>query len=284
MPIQKGPVINRVQENFHFYIKDLRFHYGGVSFRHFVPSLQKRVEFNIINYNIREEFDAIKNYFVNVFNSKKIEVHAFIEAVNGTNRLIEVHSPQIASIDERMLQAVKFEFVKDIATKKIRIEGERTVFSMEEFLEVLSGEKLKASAFYDSEQELADDLFKIGGAKHYHHLRFLSARHAHKIMRLRFIVKPFSFLFLIEGEKHYHLIWETLDSEEATYVWAVEKHKTKLIEAVEKVGQTINTIKVLGKKAYIASSEDHYRRILHYYKLGFRGFMKWKDELENWLT
>lgn len=284
MPIQNGPVIKRVQENFHFYVKDLRFHYGGVSFRHFVPSLQKRVEFTIINYNIREEFDAIKNYFVNVFHSKKIEVHAFIETVNGNARLIEVHSPQIAGINEQMLQAVKFEFVKDITARNIKIEGERTVLSMEEFFEALAGEKLNGAALYKDEQDLAEDLFRISDAKHYHHLRFLSARHAHKIMRLRFILKPFSFLFLIEGEKHYHLVWETLDTEEATYVWPVEKNRANLKEALERTGVRINTIKVLGKKAYIASSEDEYRRILHYYKLGIRGFIRWKDELENWLT
>jgi len=284
MQIENEPVTSTVRETFHFYIKDLRFHYGGVSFRHFVPSLQKRVEFTIINYNVREEFDAIKNYFINVFNSKKIEVSTVMECINGVPRLIEAHSPQIASIDERMLQAVKFEFVKDIATKKIKLECERTVLTMEEFFEALTNETVNASALYTSEQQFAEDLVKICNTRHYHHLRFLSGRHAYKIMRLRFILKPFSFLFLIQGEKHYHLIWETLDTEEATYTWPVEKDKPKLKEALQKTGDIINTIKTLGKKAYLSSSADNYRRVVHNYTLGIEGFIKWKDELESSLT
>lgn len=284
MQIQTEPVVNTVNEIFQFYIKDLRFHYGGVSFRHFVPSLQKRVDFTIINYNIREEFDAVKNYFINVFNTKRIEVNAIIQIIDGTPKLIEAYSPQIASIDEKLLQTVKFEFVKDVSTKKIKIEHERTVLTMEEFFETLAGETAKASALYTNERELAEDLMKIGNAKHYHHLRFLSGRHAYKVMRLRFILKPFSFLFLVEGEEHYHLIWETLDTEEATYVWTVDKDKSKLKPALQKVGEVINTIKALGKKAYLASSEEGYRRVLHHYKLGIEGFIKWKDDLESSLT
>ncbi len=284
MQIQTEPEVDTVKETFHFYIKDLRFHYGGVSFRHFMPSLQKRVEFTLINYNIREEFDAVKNYFINVFNTKKIEVNATVQVIGGTPKLIEAYSPQIAGIDEKLLQAVKFEFVKDMATRKVKLECERTVLTMEEFFEALAGETVKASALYANEKELAEDLMKIGNAKHYNHLRFLSGRHAYKIMRLRFILKPFSFLFLIEGEKYYHIIWETLDTEEATYIWPVDKDKSKLKPAVQKVGGVINTIKALGKKAYLASSEESYRRVLHHYRLGTEGFIKWKDDLESSLT
>jgi hypothetical protein len=204
--------------------------------------------------------------------------------VNGAPKLIEAHSPQIAGIDEGMLQAVRLEFVKDMVTQKIKIGDERTVLTMEEFFDALTVEATKASACYDSELELAEDLFKISETRHYNHLRFLSGRHAYKIMRLRFILKPFSFLFLIEGEKQYHLIWETLDTEEATYIWPVEKNTSELKQAVEKIGQVIQTIKVLGKKTYIASSQDDFRRVQHHYKPGAESFIKWKDELENWLT
>ena len=89
---------------------------------------------------------------------------------------------------------------------------------------------------------------------------------------------------MIEGERYCHLIWETLDTEEATYIWPVEKDKAKLKEAVEKTGQIIQAIQTLGKKAYIASSKDNHRRILHHYNRGMEGFIKWKDELEGSLT
>jgi hypothetical protein len=44
-----------------------------------------------------------------------------------------------------------------------------------------------------------------------------------QILRIRFVLTPFSFLFLLHGNKKYHIVWETLNSEEATYIWHFEK-------------------------------------------------------------
>ena len=46
-----------------------------------------------------------------------------------------------------------------------------------------------------------DDLLEIHQTKHYKHLRYLSAIHASGIMKLRFVLKPFSFIFLIHRLK-----------------------------------------------------------------------------------
>ena len=40
---------------------------------------------------------------------------------------------------------------------------------------------------------------------------------------MRFVLYPFSFVFLLEGEKKYHIVLETLDTREATYVWHLSK-------------------------------------------------------------
>ena len=54
-------------------------------------------------------------------------------------------------------------------------------------------------SLYGDEKELVEDLLKITDKKHYQHLWFLSGRHCHPVMNLRFMLKPFSFLFLLEG-------------------------------------------------------------------------------------
>src|SRR5215203_885896 len=274
MSLQKDPTFTTIQENFPFFIKDLRFHYGGVSFRHYVPALQKRLEFTIINYHIREEFDAVKNYFINVFGSRKIEVHATIQLHNGEPKLIEARSPQIDHINGILLQAVRLEIIKDIQTRLSKIESEKTFLTMEEFFEAVSEKKVALSSFYEGEQELAEDILKISTTRHYHHLRYLSSRHAYRIMRLRFILKPFSFLFLIEGQEHYHMVWETLDTEEASYIWQVNKDISQLKSLIEKIGGVITAIKAQGKLTYINRSEDKYRRVLHQYNRGIEGFIK----------
>jgi len=155
---------------------------------------------------------------------------------------------------------------------------------MDEFFDTLTDEQIKANVFYENENQLFDDLLQITNTKHYKHLRFLSSKHAHSILKLRFVIKPFSFIFLIEGERNYHIIWETLDTAEATYIWHEDKNLSKLKLTLKKINDIINVIKVQGKTAYINTTEDNFRRIYHDYSQLVDGFIKWKGELESVLT
>jgi hypothetical protein len=103
-------------------------------------------------------------------------------------------------------------------------------------------------------------------------------------MKLRFVHKPFSFIFLIQGDRNFHIVWETLDTEEATYVWHIDKNLQVLKMTLRKIEDIINVIKVQGKTAYLSSTEDPFRRIYHDYSEFVDGFVKWKGELENILT
>jgi hypothetical protein len=76
----------------------------------------KTIEFTIDNYDIREEFDAVKNYFANVLNTKKIQVTATIELTDNEVTSKSAKSPEIDKINQKLIDNVKFEFVK--ATKK----------------------------------------------------------------------------------------------------------------------------------------------------------------------
>jgi len=62
-------------------------------------------------------------------------------------------------------------------------------------------------------------------AKHYLQIIYLAPKHDTSVLKLRFVSQPFSFIFLIAGENKYHLIWETLDNEEATYLWDISKRR-----------------------------------------------------------
>jgi hypothetical protein len=202
------------------------------------------------------------------------------------NRIISVSatSPQIDRIDKKMVESVKFEFVRNTTKKRVVTQVDKSLFTMQEYFDTFSNEKLKANAFYENEQQLFEDLLSISNTKHYQYLRYLSQQHAHHILKLRFVYKPFSFIFLVEGERHFHLIWETLDTTEATYVWHIEKNLEVLKASLRKIEDIINLVKVQGKTAYIQSSEDAYRRIFHDYSPLVDGFFKWKAELESYLT
>lgn len=273
-----------IEQTFTVPIKHLHFHYGGVSCKKLVRELDKTVSITIINYDVREEFDAVKEYFANALGSPSIQIHVRIEVVDGVPRTIDAQSPQITGINGDMIETVRFQFVKDAVKKKAKVEAPQTLLTMDELFNTLSDNKVDAATFYQDEKSLADDLLLITETKHYRHLQYLSGKHAFDVLRLRFILKPFSFLFLLEGAEHYHLVWETLDTEEATYVWPIEKDAAKLKLALKKIEEIIHLVKVQGKGAYISSKEKNYRRIFHKYSEGVKGFVKWKGELESGLT
>lgn len=273
-----------IEQRFLVPLKNLQFHFGGVSYKKLVGELGKKVSITIINYEIREEFDAVKDYFSNALGTATVHIHLRLELQGDTVQKIEAASPEIAAINQSLIETVRFQLVGDAVKKKRKIETEQTVLTLDAFFESLSGDELPFAAFYPSEKELVEDVLRIAETRHYRQLRYLSSRHAYAVMRLRFVLKPFSFLFLLEGYEHYHLVWETLDTEEATYVWPVEKDLDKLKLAMKKVGEILQLINVQGKAAYLSSPEKTYRRIFHQYKEGIRGFVKWKDELEAGLT
>lgn len=85
------------------------------------------------------------------------------------------------------------------------------------------------SLFYNNGQTFLYDLLSYKTYLHSKHLRYLADRHERSILKIRFVLCPFSFVFLLAGENQFHIILETLDIEEATYLWHIEKDKRNLI-------------------------------------------------------
>ncbi|RYE58733.1 MAG: hypothetical protein EOP48_02915 [Sphingobacteriales bacterium] len=281
VPIPKRePIRSVLNENFMYPIKDLQFKLGGVELHKTIKHYPQPIYFTIENFDIREEFDAIKGYFANILGVKKISVSVKVELEDGRIVSKQASSPEITKINKEIIESVKFEFVKD-AKKKVTIDVEQSIFTMEEFLEKALEKRLNTEIFYQNEVALLEDLMKISDTKHYRNLRYLANQHLHGVMKLRFVLKPFSFVFLLQGESNYHVVWETLDTSEATYIWHFEKDVEMLKRAMRKVNDVINLVQIQGKTAYINSTEDEFRRIYHDYSDLAGGFVKWKGELES---
>lgn len=73
-------------------------------------------------------------------------------------------------------------------------------------------------------------------------------------MKLRFVLQLFSFVFLIAGEQSYHIVLETLDTEEATYIWHTYKSKSVLIETIKQIDKELNIIRDKGRQAYLETN------------------------------
>ena len=103
-------------------------------------------------------------------------------------------------------------------------------------------------------------------------------------MKVRFVLQPFSFVFLLAGTKSYHIVLETLDTEEATYIWHSEKSKSALIDTIKQIDKELNIIKEKGRQAYLETNPNNFSRIIHDYSDSNKGFSTWKGLLEERLN
>jgi hypothetical protein len=277
VPQLEKPVIY-INETFPFRIKDLQFHSGKVSFEKFFKQAEKKLQIDIPNESLKEEFDAVKNYFEKVLNTKKIEVSVAIKLQGDAVLAIEANSQDISRINASTIETIRLDYVKDIVSKTEGTDSDKPLYTIDELFDENS--TVGWETFYQNEDQVVEDLITITNTKHYRNLRFLSSKHDIKAMKLQFAVKPLSFVFLISGQEQLHLVWETLDTAEATYIWHSNKEEQTLPRFLKKVEEAIKGIKEHGKRNYISSSEDDYSRIHHDYRDDTYGFLKWKSELE----
>jgi hypothetical protein len=191
----------------------------------------------------------------------------------------DASSEDIDKINSSIIDNVRFQFVKkDILTFKGNPESSTVINTLDN---LLGNEKVVAAAIFKSEQDLMDDILNIKDSKHYHQLKFLSSQHLSAVLKIRFILKPFSFLFLLTGEKKYHIVWETLNSEEATYIWHFEKSMDALRRGLKEIETILNEIKATSKLDYLRKEHENFSRVIHDYADIKSGFTAWKGMLEE---
>ena len=274
-------IIQTKNINFSFPMRKINFKNGHVAFEHKVVDMNETVFFSIPNKNSKDEFDAVKNYFIKVLGTR-IQVNATIEIINFKINKVDANSLEIDKIDKTLIDNFKIDFVKKIVKKKTGDEFNKSLFTMEACLENLTDEKELASTLFKSEKDFLEVLLQAANKKHYNNLRFLSSKHAHELSKLLFVIKPFSFVFFLEGIKHNHVVWETLDTEEATYIWHIDKNSKSI--NLNKIEENIRIIKSEGKMAYISKKNEGFKRIEHDYSDIHAGFIKWKEKLESVLV
>lgn len=135
---------------------------------------------------------------------------------------------------------------------------------------------------YANAEELISVILKLWKYRPSGQVQFLADQHLSSIMKIRFVLSPFAFVFLLSGESQYHIILETLDTEEATYIWHTDKIKTVLKDAVAIIDKDLQTIREKGRQAFLENhTPERFSRILHDYSDPNKGFILWKAFLEE---
>ena len=252
---------------------------AGVSFSLFIEEFNQELIFIIDNPDIRPEFEVIKEYLIKVLKKKLITVE--ISILYNDKEIITAlaKSEDINQINNSIIDSIRFEFVKrEVLGFKNLPENSSILNTMEE---LLAHQKNASDLLLKDEQDLIDGILNIKNCRHYHQLKYLCSQHLSAVLKIRFVLAPFSFLFLLAGEKMYHLIWETLDSEEATYVWHFEKSMDALRNGLNEIEAILNEIKTTSKQDYLKKENHNLSRIIHDYGEAKSGFIVWKGMLDE---
>jgi hypothetical protein len=257
-------------------IEDLVFGDGTISFTRFIHFRLGDVTFEIPYPGSRKEFDAIKEYFEKVIHSKTIECEITVEAVGPNIQSKSARFCQKNLFDNEMIEKVEDYFIRS----KI-LDSDDDISLVEENLKAL----ISLNEEDRKLDRLLEKLQKFKKSKHYYHLRHLSSLHNANAFRLRMTGKPVSFIFVIKGALDYHLIWETYETEEATYIWKLAGRDAK--DRQMEMSDLLEKIKWLrdkNKRTYIQSNPPNFRRIEHDYSQKDGGLEKWKLILSETIT
>ena len=255
-------------------IEELEFRYGSVVFKYIIPELKTELEFEIENLEVRPEFEVLKPYFSKALKSKNVKINIYAEF--ESSKLISqlATSNDIEKINREVIEGVKFTFVSK------NILG-NTLLQNENLLNINQIQRENKNTLYSSGEELLEDILKKENFKHYKQLRFLSQRHDRSTMKIRFVLSPFSFVFLLTGKEQFHIVLETLDTEEATYLWHLTKEKQTLKIKLKEIDQQLSIIRNKGRQVFLETQPTNFSRILHDYSDNKKGFIIWKDLFEE---
>lgn len=227
-PTEDKPVssdIKTIEKTIKTPIEELEFGYGVVSFNYFIGEMNTALEFEIENLEVRPEFDVLKPYFSKTLKSKNISVDIYAEFEYGKLVSQLANSPDIEKINKEVVESVKFQFITKNVLGKLATTKEN----------LLTINELENQKLYIDGATLLEDILKTKNFKHSQNIRYLADKHQSNLMKIRFVLSPFSFVFLLSGEHQYHIILETLDTDEATYLWHTDKSKQKLIDKVKEI-------------------------------------------------
>ncbi|HEY8783091.1 MAG TPA: hypothetical protein VIM16_15805 [Mucilaginibacter sp.] len=141
-------------------------------------------------------------------------------------------SNDLDKINREVIESVKFRFLSKEIINGIPAGDENLLDSQQ----IQGGQE---QLIYTNEEDLLENILALKPYKHHRHLRYLSQKHERTILKPRFVLEPFSFVFLLLGNNQYHLIWETLDTEEATYVWHIEKSLHELEKRIKQIDKLL---------------------------------------------
>jgi hypothetical protein len=189
---------------------------------------------------------------------------------------LSASSSDLAKLNREVVESVRFRFVeKNFLGKNFSIEQK----GLNKDFTNGTGNNI-----YESGEELLSDVLSKGNYMHQKQLHYLAKQHEGSVFKIRFVLSPFAFVFLLTGNEQYHIVMETLDTEEATYIWHLPNNINALKQGIMEIDRQLNQIRNEGRQVFLETNPINFSRILHDYSDERKGFVLWKDSLEERLV
>ncbi|WP_276131907.1 hypothetical protein [Polluticoccus soli] len=251
-------------------ITDLEFDDGAISYSTDLKSIGRNIEVRIINPFSRKEYDSIKPYFAKQLGQKMVVINYRIKYT--AEEVIEVHaeSADLDRINDSLIEKV-VDYAIDDSMSKIALDKMAVV---EDVFKDILPDKLDLKS-------LMEKIASESKTKHHQHLQFLAENQDQSLVKLKMTGKPVSFLFALATGKARYIVWETYNTEEATYIWRIGLAED-FSKAMQIIEDDIIEMRNSRKRAYRKDNRDNpdFTIIEHQYGLPGNGFDKWRAAFE----
>lgn len=253
------PHRTKLEDEFSVNFNDLTFMLGYVSFKKHVKHIDKELSFKIINQHLLAEFENIKFWFAKKLAVKRIKVKFTI--ILDDNQITETMalSKHIDQITAELIDSIKYQRIL-VLTKKSKIKTpDKALFTADELFAQVDSDDTEGNVFNQTEEDILDFLLQKNGVRNKKQLAYLSGKKQSENHKLRYTLNPnFGFLFLVEGEKNNHFIWELLDSN-ATYILSIEKSEKEVEMQFKRIEDIVNTVRTSGRENYKSAYRNNHQ-------------------------
>lgn len=286
------PTIRIISKDIWVGFDEAHFILGYVAFKMHINNIGKEIDFQIPNVHILAEFDNIKFWFAKKLKTKKFKVHVSITVTNNEVTETKATSKQIDQITPELIDSVRCQ--RTIAlSKELRINNpEKSLFSVTEIFTMISSEDIEGNVFNQTEEDILEVFLEHNKVRNKKQLEYLAGNMQSENHKLRYTSNPnFGFLFLIEGTKNNHFVWELLNSN-GTYIWSIEKNKQSVEEQYKRIEDIINLVRTSGRENYkrtyknMLQDNDLVFNVIYHEDIESKSvdaFPKWKSKLEEHL-
>ncbi|MEJ2901359.1 hypothetical protein WAE58_02915 [Pedobacter panaciterrae] len=232
---------------------------GNSCFIESETALPYRNQWEFLSSIRRISINDLDQIFLSLTSSKSLNVIEPGKLVIKLSNTIEINRNGISTALASFLKDELNFFNPDFIIKKNLFKKGNLLGKNVEMFQLSAGDANQT--LYESGEELLKDVLIRGNYRHKIQLRYLSDLHLGNVLKIRFVLSPFAFVFLLTGKEQYHIVMETLDTDEATYIWHTSKEVSELKNALHNVDKDLNKIRNDGRFAFLQSVPINFSRV-----------------------